>query len=68
MAHGRTRTGLRTLYALVRRICQLNGKWSYIIVQVIPENKLVYYTALTVACDDFVNNIDVNAILDDETP
>ncbi len=62
------RTGLRLLWALVRKICKLNASYGHIIVTLIPENKLIFYTALSTACDDFVLNIDIEEILGDEEP
>lgn len=61
-----TRTGLRTLYNLVKKVCQIFGRWSALIYQVVPADKHVYLDALSAACDDFVSNVPVPSILGDE--
>jgi hypothetical protein len=61
-----TRTGLRTLYQLVRKMCQVFARWSPLIYQVVPSNKHAYLDALSLACDEFVANVPVPSILGDE--
>lgn len=63
-----TRTGLRTLYGLVRKMCQINAQWGAAILLVLPAQYHTYYAALSQACDDFVLNVPVKDILNDETP
>lgn len=63
-----TRTGLRTLFTLLRKICQLNARFGSAILAVLPQQYHVYYLAVTAACDDFVLNVPVEDILGDEKP
>lgn len=52
------RRGLPTMHRLVKLICRLIVEYYDIIVQIIPENQIVYVDALNVACANFVNHVD----------
>lgn len=61
------RTGLRTLQMIVKRICELFSKFYPAMVAIVPPEKIVYFDALLQACQDFDKNVDVSAILGDES-
>lgn len=61
-----TRTGLRTLYELARRLCAIIAKFTPIMLSIIPPDKHVYLHALNQACVDFTTNVNVPQLLGDE--
>ena len=60
--------GIRTIYQLAQKICQLIVLFAPVIEKVVPADKKIYVDALNTACADFVLNIDVEAIYADEYP
>lgn len=58
MTHIPYRTGITTIKALLKKVCDLLVRYSAIIKQILPPSQHVYVDALLQACTDFQDNVD----------
>jgi hypothetical protein len=61
-----TRTGLRTIYTLLRKVCQIIAKFTPALSAILSPTQMVYLNAVNQACHDFILNVNVPQILGDE--
>lgn len=57
MSHWPVRTGLVSIHALLRKVCQLIAKYRPVMVEILTEDQLAKVDAVLVACEAFINDV-----------
>lgn len=57
MAHWPYRTGLPSLHALLKKVCQLIAKYRPVMITILTPEQIVKVDAVVTACEAFINDV-----------